>query len=85
MAVGLEVGPNGVVDRTYVIAEDAPTSYSVAALRSLKGWKYCQLPESQTALRVTHACVYSAFDELELARLERICEQHTPDEYGHLK
>ncbi len=85
VAVGIEVAPSGEVDRTYVIAERAPASFSGAALRSVKRWRFCRLPASQTALRVTHTCVYSALGGHDLVLLSEACERTIPEEQGHLE
>jgi len=85
VAVGIEVAPSGEVDRTFVIAEHAPASFSGAALRSVKRWRYCRMPTSDDALRITHTCVYSAVGDDDLFLLREACERALPDEYGHLK
>jgi len=85
VSVGLEVAPSGYVNRTFVIAEDASSNFTSAALRAVKRWRYCKLRDSDMRLRSTYACVYSATTDLDLAQLSSTCAKASPTEVGVLQ
>lgn len=85
VSVGLDVSPTGEVTRTFIIAEDAPQSFTANALRTLKRWQYCQLAGPDAAERVTYACVFSGSDDESLSQLQQACNEASPDEFGFLR